>query len=421
MKPGILVSSTDLRPSLMSILKGLNESSLLKEVVTTVTIDPRRFSGKFISGLSYVFPSSLKKGIDRRIVPEFLQGKVRSFCGREIVRLLASQTRSDVFAHRIWLWAEIGFDREVARKYSGHYLYIYGMEHSSLETFKKQKNFGGLCILRQVVAHGQNIVDVMKREIDKFPEYETPYLRIIQRDLERVVVRKEAEYQLADLIVTNSFFVRDSFVKAGIDPKKVVAVPTGCPPCSTIPAKSGQGSGPLVFLFVGTLSLRKGLPYLMRAWRLLKHGRTAELWLVGPRELPEIAFQDQGNGIRYFGSVSKSSLSRIYQQSDVLVLPTLLEGLAHVVLEALSYGIPIITTKESGCGDLVQDGRNGFVIPSADAEELCNTITWCIEHRDQLEIMGKVSAEKALSWTVEDSNREHLVVIKEFLRKVNHG
>jgi len=418
-KPSILVSSPDLRPSLTSILEGLDEASLLQEVVTTVAIDPEIFWGKFINGISAVFPSSWRKGIDRRIVPNFLRGKVRTLYWREVFRLLAGRIGNDVFAHRVWLWADLAFDRQVARKYSGRYQCIYGMEHSSLETFKIQKNLGGLCILRQVMAHGRTVINLMRGEIDKFQQYTNLHSRVFKEDMERALARKEAEYQLADLIVANSNFVKESFVQAGVDPGKVVAIPTGCPPCSDILANSGRGNTPLVFLFVGTLPLRKGLPYLIKAWRLLNPGRIAELWLVGPRELPEILSHDQSNGIHYFGSVSKSSLSRIYQQADVLVLPTLLEGLAHVVLEALSHGMPIITTKESGGGDFVQNDRNGFVIPSADPEALCGAMAWCLENRVQLKGMGKASAEQAQTWTVENSNRAHLAAIQKFFQQNN--
>lgn len=401
----------------MSILKGLNEASLLQEIVTTIAIDPDGYIGKPISGFSNVLPSGLRMGIDRRILPDFLRGKVHTLYWREMIRLLASRTGDDVFAHRVWLWAELGFDLAVARKYSGRFRCIYGMEHSSMETFIRQKDLGGVCILRQVMAHGRTVVNVLKNEIEKFPEWVTPYTIVLQKDMERALVRKEAEYQLADLIIANSYFVKDSFVQAGIDPEKIIDIPTGCPRCSNISANSGRGDGPLIFLFVGALSLRKGITYLMEAWRLMNIGKKAELWLVGHRELPEVMFKNLENGIRYFGSVSKKDLLKIYEQADVLVLPTLLEGLAHVVLEALFYGLPIITTKESGCGNLVQNDRNGFVIRAADTEALCNKMVWCLENRGKLKDMGNASAEQARSWTIEDSNRIHLTAIQEFLRK----
>lgn len=401
----------------MTILRGLDEAALLKRLVTTVAIDPDRIFGKSIRVICGVFPPDWKRNIERRTLPDFLRGKVKTLYSRELLRLLANRLGNEVLSHRLWLWAGLGFDHKVAERYSGLYNCIYGMEHGSLETFTRQKKLAGLCILRQVTQHGRTAVNVIKREIEKFPEYAGIYTRLFLEDMERSLVRKEAEYGLADLIVVNSYFAKETFVQAGLAADKIAVIPTSCPACPSLTANAGRGSKPLIFLFVGNLSLHKGLPYLIKAWNLLKPGINAELWLAGSNRLPNINFKEQGLGIRYFGPLSHSSLARIYTQADVFVLPTLLEGLAYVLLEALSCGLPIITTQQSGCGNFVQNGHNGFVIEAANAETLCNAMSWCLGHRGRLEIMGKASLEQAGAWTAADSNRAHLMVIQGFLEK----
>ncbi len=416
MENGILVSSVDLRPSLMSILKGLDESALLKQVVTTVAIDPDRAFGKCVEAICNILPSNWRRGIDQRFLPDFLKGKVQTLYSRELVRLLLNRLEGGTITHYVWLWAELGFDHQVANCYSGLYSCIYGMEHSSLETFTRQKKQGGLCILRQVTVHCRTVVKINTQETYKFPEYSTIYHRLFLKDMERAAVRKEAEYGLADLIVGNSNFVKETFVGAGVKPEKILIIPTGCPPCSRIPANAGRGNKPLIFLFVGKRLVRKGLPYLIQAWHLLKPRQSAELWIVGLQRLHNSIPRNQDMGIRYFGVLPRSKLASVYAQADVFVLPTLLEGLAYVVLEALASGLPVITTRESGCGDFVQNGDNGFIIEAANPESLCNAMAWCLEHRDQLQRMGEASTEKAVSWTVGDSNRAHLEVIQRFLK-----
>ena len=200
MKNGILVSTLDLRPSLMSVLKGMDEASLLKQVVTTLAIDTDRFAGRNIKAVCRHLPAGWASGIERRFLPLFLNGKVQTIYLREIVRLLTNKIAGRVLAHRVWLWAELGFDREVAQRYSGSYDCIYGMEHSSLETFTRQKKLGGLCVLRQVMAHGRIAANIIERELKKFPGYAVSFGRLFQSDAKRSVFRKQAEYQLADLI-----------------------------------------------------------------------------------------------------------------------------------------------------------------------------------------------------------------------------
>ena len=418
MKPGILVSSPDLRHSFVSILKGLDEASLLKLVVTTIAIDPDRILGKCIKAICKGFPAGYKTALERRFLPDFLRGKTHTLYSREILRLLAHKVGNESFANRVWLWAELGFDRRVAEQYGGLYHCVYGMEHSSLETFTRQKELSGLCILRQVGQHVRRVVDVVTGEINKFPEYAGSYSKLFRNDMERALLRKESEYRLADLIVVNSPFVRETFIQFGVGPERVVAIPTGCPSSAHITFGAGKGQGPLIFLFVGNLSLHKGLPYLIQAWNLLKPDKHAQLWLVGAKRISRKIFEGRDADIRYFGVLSRSDLEKIYLQADVLVLPTLLEGLAYVVLEALSYGLPVITTNESGCADFVRDGENGFIIEAANPESLSQAMAWCLKYRSRLPDMGEVSLKKARSWTVTDSNRIHLKAIQDFLKKI---
>lgn len=417
LKSGILVSSVDLRPSLSSILEDLSKVSLLARVVTTIAINPDNLFGKFLGIISRFLPAGWASGIKRRVLPDFLRGKVDAICFRELLRLLAGRLGNEFFSQRVWLWAELGFDRRVARTYGGIYTCAYGMEHSSCETFTRQKDARGLCILRQVTAHGREGAEVIKRETDKFPEYTDAFMHLCLKDIERSLSRKEKEYRMADLIVANSSFVKESFVSRGVPAEKIAVVPTGCPACADISANAGKGDKPLVFLFVGRMSLRKGLLYLVKAWRLLKAKEKAELWLVGSEELPKSVFHHPGDGIRYFGILSPQRLAEIYAQADVFVLPSLLEGLAYVLLEALSHGLPIITTRQSGGRDFVDNGQNGFIVDAANADALSEAMAWCLEHRQELKNMGHISRQKARSWTVIDSNRAHLEIIQEFLAK----
>jgi len=416
-KSGILVSSPDLRPSLISILKGLSEAALLEKVVTTVAINPDGLFASSLKAISRLLPRRLSGGIKRRFLPEFLKGKVETFYFRELLRLSVGRLGDEILSQRVWLWAELGFDRRVARRFSGVYACIYGMEHSSCETFAKQKEGKGLCILRQVTAHGRQTAEIATREAERFPEYTGAFMRLFLKDMQRSLARKEKEYQLADLIVANSNFAKKTFVSKGVPAEKIAVVSAGCPDCADISASAGRGDKPLVFLYVGRMSLRKGLHYLLKAWHLLRAGRGAELWLVGAKEIPNIKLHDPDVGMRYFGVLSAWDLARIYAQADVFVLPSLLEGQAYVLLEALSCGLPIISTRESGAEDFVINGENGFIVDAGCVESLSHAMAWCLENRRELKKMGELSQGRARSWTVSDSNREHLKVIRGFLEK----
>jgi glycosyltransferase involved in cell wall biosynthesis len=414
MSARVLVSTPDLRPSLLSVLQGLAETGLLERVVTTLSFDAHRLQQ--IASIP-LLGSRLASALQRRRAPAFLQGKTDTIWLGEFVRLIAAKSVGPIATHRVWDWAERRFDRLVARTYGGRFDLIYGVENGSASTFAAQKAAGGTCVLRQVTAHGRTLNAVLKRECERFPQFVTPYHRLLLLEDERVITRKEEEYRLADLILANSDYVRRTFIEHGVSPEKVVGVPTGCPPVERLRARSGRGNEPLRFLYAGTVSLRKGFPYLLQAWREAKLGSTAELWIAGGMELDILPEIERASGVRYLGALSKSELKRVYCQSDILVLPTLCEGLAHVLLESLSFGLPAITTEASGAGNLIVHGENGLLVAAADSAALAASLLEAVARRRELPQFGERSAERAAAWTVADSNAQHVQVLQSFLKE----
>ena len=289
------------------------------------------------------------------------------------------------------------------------------MEHSSLETFRRQKVAGGLCVLRQVTAHGRTIASMMRRAAERHPGELTPYHAMLLAESEAIVGRKTEEYRLADLIIGNSRYVRDTFVAEGVEPERIVYVPTGCPPLTETTARAGRGQGPLRFLFVGTLSLRKGVLELLDAWRQIGPQPHADLWMAGPPEIDVDRALAGTRGVTYFGNVPRARLTQLYLDADVFVLPTFAEGLSHALLEALSAGLPVVTTPASGCGEFLDHERNGLLLSSDEPEEVASAMRWCLAHRSELPDMGTRSRAVAARWTVEHSNQAHLALIRIFL------
>jgi glycosyltransferase involved in cell wall biosynthesis len=116
-------------------------------------------------------------------------------------------------------------------------------------------------------------------------------------------------------------------------------------------------------LFVGQINIRKGLRYLFEAFAKFQHPKK-ELWIVGPRT-EQTGIEDISPPVetKFLGVLKGEELDEVYRRCQVFVLPTIEEGLALVMGEALAHGLPVIATHNSGGGDLFKDGSSGFLVP----------------------------------------------------------
>jgi len=135
-------------------------------------------------------------------------------------------------------------------------------------------------------------------------------------------------------------------------------------------------------LYIGRLSSEKGIAPLMEGVLRLKrkYGLAPELTIAGsgPEEdqLKEyVRTLGIGEDVRFLGYVrDNAELSRLYQGSDVFILPSYTEGVPKVILEAMANGLPVVTTAVGGIPEIVQDGLNGLLVPAGDAEAICDSI-----------------------------------------------
>ena len=233
----------------------------------------------------------------------------------------------------------------------------------------------------------------VREERDRYAGIEDPYGL---EEVERGRARDHEKYQLADLILVPSIFARDAVLALGAPPERVTVVPYGVDASWLDEVPRPQ---PGRVLFVGAVGLRKGVPYLAEAMRILRRrGVKCEVRVVGPVE-PELAANPAFEGPTYVGSVPRSEMRREFLQADLFVLPSVAEGSATVTYEALACGLPVVTTHNAG--SVVRDGADGFIVPIRDAKTLADRIEEIVSNR---ELRGRLSAqarERAREYTWE--------------------
>lgn len=181
----------------------------------------------------------------------------------------------------------------------------------------------------------------------------------------RTVEREEAEYAEADLITVPSQFNFDSFVRQGVPAERVRVLPYGVNLDRFHPSGTPDTEH-FDVIFVGGMSLRKGVPDLVRAFLDFRHPRK-RLSFVGT---PSTGLIDmlRGRGLwsddfRVLGHVPQERLKDIMSRAHVMVLPSIEEGLALVQAQAMACGCPIIATDNTGARDLFDDGVEGHILP----------------------------------------------------------
>ena len=171
----------------------------------------------------------------------------------------------------------------------------------------------------------------------------------------KIVERELREYAISSAITVPSGFAERSFSHFGFPPGKVRRIPYGVNLATFHPTASPENDR-FDVLFVGSLCLRKGLPYLLRAFLKFNHPRK-RLTLVGV-QTPETVYFAKSlarDNIRVLGHVPHLKLKDIMSSSHVMVLPSVEEGLALVMAEALACGCPVIATENTGPEDLFAD------------------------------------------------------------------
>jgi glycosyltransferase involved in cell wall biosynthesis len=256
----------------------------------------------------------------------------------------------DELAHLSKIWMDWLSERP-ARE-SDVFLFYNG---AGLRTARRIAAAGVSRVVEVVNCHVETQEEILQEEHRQFG---LPFRGFHKRE----VARRVREYHEADAILCASEFVLRSFVEKGFSRERLFKVPYGFEPP---PNADSAPPGGDVFrvLYVGQITVRKGLRYLIEAFRGLRHPRK-ELWIVGSRA-PVTGLEDVSipDGAKFCGVLKGEDLMRAYRSASVFVLPTLEDGFGLVMGEALSFGLPVLATVNSGAKDLFDDGVEGFHLP----------------------------------------------------------
>ncbi len=340
-------------------------------------------------------PEALRRRLAGRRLDGLGDGKLKLHPFGELTGLLQSKLghgRSEDVLHR----RNERFQRSIPEVDLARCDIVIGFDTSSWLVASRIKALAGKFVLDRSIGHPvakERIFSELRR---RYPAWAAS----VPKKAAAHIAEEEEEHRLADLIVVPSAFVGETLTSQGVPEAKIRILPFGTDLETFKPSESRRRADRVVFLFVGSISARKGVPTLLEAWRTA--GMTdAELWLAGSGDLPESERAVLPGTVRILGHQSRDQVAALMQAADVFVFPSFFEGLAQVQIEALASGLPVIGTSQSGAEELVRDEENGFVVPAGDAAMLARRMRRLAGEPELLAAMRKtvVAERHRLGWS----------------------
>lgn len=216
-----------------------------------------------------------------------------------------------------------------------------------------------------------------------------------------------ALYGSNKIVVLSEVFREDIPKLFHIGKDKISVIPNGIdvleegekPDCNALRKKYGLSESDIFYLFVGWVTEKKGIYDLLAAFDLLDKSNK-RLLIVGPidKAIKGITSKKYKN-VMFSGYLPDQEFVETFKCADIFVFPSRSEGQPFTVLEAMGYGLPIITTNRDGMVDQVDDGETGFLVPAQNPKELAEMMELITKlNYKKMGELGREKAKREFSW-----------------------
>jgi len=298
------------------------------------------------------------------------------------------------------------YDKQAKRQLETCDIFV-GWSSNCLHTLRQAKKQGAVAVLERGSSHMLYQQQILKQEYERFGlQFEGAHPKIIEKEL--------VEYKEADYISVPSSFVKRTFLENGISEERLIQIPYGVDlfQFRQIPKVDK------VFrvVFAGGMTLQKGVQYLLKAFSELNLPDSELMLLGGISDEIKPFFKKYKGNYRWLGHQSQRELYKYYSQGSVFVMPSVQEGFGMVQVQAMACGLPLICTINTGGPDLVDDGKEGFVISIRDVDSLKEKILFLYENPEKCYQMGQAAKRKVQQdFTWDDYGRKILQTYNDIL------
>jgi glycosyltransferase involved in cell wall biosynthesis len=291
-----------------------------------------------------------------------------------------------------WTAVNPPFDRWAARRLRNSRSRIFvGAETCARDCFQVAREQGMVRVLDAPQVHSRFLVNLLQRGHEELGRKFSG-----QIDDNEIAARKEDELELADWILTYSDVHRRSFIENGIRAERLVEIPLWADAAlwDIRHNYDTESTKPLEVLFVGSIGIRKGIPWLLNSLKELTGN--VRLTLLGTTEpgFEDVLAQYEDQFV-YVPSQPRTVLNLFYQRADILVLPSLVDSFGFVAMEAMLAGLPVIVSENCG----VPVPSPSWRVPIMDGAAIAARLVLYADNRTLLEEHGAVAKAFARQFT----------------------
>jgi glycosyltransferase involved in cell wall biosynthesis len=276
---------------------------------------------------------------------------------------------------------------------------VYAYEDAAYHSFLAAQKIGLKKIYDLPIGYWRAANDYILQEKERWPEWANTLTGL--KNSEYKCLKKDAELQMADIILVASSFTASTLELAPFSLKNIQIIKYGFPEVNAKGRDYYSGKDrKLKLLYVGGLTQRKGIADVFFAADHFSDD--VELTIVGRKTTNNCVPLNQAlKKHHYITSLPHNEIIKLMRNHDVLLFPSLFEGFGLVITEAMSQGLPVITTNRTAGGDFIEHDKNGWLITPGKTSELINVIKYLLDHPDRIEICGRNAIQTAVthSWT----------------------
>lgn len=222
--------------------------------------------------------------------------------------------------------------------------------------------------------------------------------------------------KLVDKYIVLTEFAKTKFIQGGLPPERIVVKPNFVAP----DPKVGTGKRKYL-LYVGRLSVEKGLDVLLNAWKQLDRQIPLKIVGDGPLSKQVIEATQQSSNIEWLGRKPVEEVYQIMGEAIAVIIPSKwYETFGRVATEAFAKGTPVIASNLGAIAELIEGDRIGLNFQSGDALDLANKVKWILEHPDELSAMGTAARQEFEAKYTADINYQQLIAIYHSLKPNNY-